>query len=101
MVGSAKRDRSNQSFDRPAVLDETRCQVIEQLRVRRFFTEGSEVRRRVDQSATKVVQPDAIDDDASHQRVPAVRQKLRIAQSPSGRWNVLVVKRNCLAEVEH
>src|SRR5258706_11860468 len=66
-----------QLFERPAILDETRPQIIQKLRMRRWLRARSEVVRRADNSLPEMVQPYAIDDHARGERVIRADDLLR------------------------
>ena len=68
LIGGREHDLAVQPFERPAVGDEARGQVVEQLRMGRLLALGAEIAGRLDQRLAEVPAPDAIDDDAGGER---------------------------------
>src|SRR5439155_22469357 len=60
LIRTRTHDQPMQLFQRPAVLDEPRCQIIQKLRMRRRLRARAEVVRRADNSLPEMMQPYAI-----------------------------------------
>jgi hypothetical protein len=65
-----------QLLQRPALTDETGCQVIQQVGMRRGIGAKAEIARRPNQTGAEELQPDAVDDDASGQRIVGTGNRL-------------------------
>ena len=69
LVGLRSDDLANQLLERPALRDEPRCQMIEQLGVARLLAGGAEVVDGGDDAAAEEPAPDAVDQHAGGERV--------------------------------
>src|SRR5207247_2418876 len=81
LSGAQVRRRRNdvpmQLLDGPAMLHEPRGQPVEQFRVRRLAAHFSEVVRRGNQSATKMLLPDTVDEHTGSQGIIGADQPAR------------------------
>src|ERR1043166_1261670 len=66
-----------QLLQRPAFLDKSPRQPIEQLRMARLLTQMPEVARRADESASEMILPNAIHNNAWGERIVRAREPLR------------------------
>ena len=57
--------------------DKIACEPVEQFGMRRTLTHDAEVRRRADEAATEMVQPDAVDQHPRDERVCAAGEPAR------------------------
>ena len=79
LIRRRQHDLLAEPLQRPAVLDEARREIVEQLRMRRLFALRAEIARRGDEGLPEVPAPDAIDDDARGE--PGASLKMRSASS--------------------
>src|SRR5207244_2807823 len=77
-----EHDSADQILDRPAVLDETQGQLVEQFGVRGPIPLGTEVVDAAHQSLAQEVLPDAVDQHACRERVRGVRHPPGQLQPP-------------------
>ena len=59
-------------FQTPVRFDETRSEIVDELRVRRVATTITEIARRSDDASAKVIVPDSVDDRAREEHVAPV-----------------------------
>src|SRR5687767_11537825 len=76
-----------QTLQPPAAFDELGSEPIEQLRMRRPRTLKTKIAGRSNDPATEVILPDAIDQDASSQRIGRAGQPVGQCQASTGRLN--------------
>ena len=70
-------------FDGAALFVETRCQVIQQFRMRRLRAEPAKVVRGGDDAAAEHMMPQAIHDNARSQRIVLMREARGQLQTPA------------------
>ena len=66
-----------QPFQRPAIRDESRSEIVEQFRMRRLFTHRAELTRRRHKPAAKMMPPHSVHDDARGERSGVLDDRLR------------------------
>ena len=90
-VDSGSHDQPVEPFQVPSAVGELGGQPVEQHGVSRFFAPLAELAGRVDQAASEVVHPDAIDQGAADQGMTATGQPPGPRQAASGGRSFLVV----------
>jgi hypothetical protein len=74
--------RAVEALDRPAILDKVRSQPVQQALVRGLRPERSQIVRRGNETAPKVVRPDAVDDGSGSQRVARIDDPMGERRAP-------------------
>ena len=80
-----------QPFQAPALADQFIGQPVEQFGVGWAAAEDAEIRRRIDEPAAEMIQPDAIGEHTADQRVLAVDKMPRVSE-PSARAGSLWIR---------
>ena len=87
-----------QGFHRPALFDQSPCQIVQQRLVRRLFASQSEVGRRAYECRAEVLQPDAIDEHSSKQRVVSTgnpASEFQLSQVQANHWGTTSGNTSC------
>src|SRR5262245_29844862 len=77
LIRTRKQDQAMHGLDRPAALDKTRRQKIQQLRVSGTLADRTPVVGRTHQALVEMPLPDAVDHDARGQRMRGTGQPAR------------------------
>ena len=75
--GLRHHEKSDRFLDRPAVLNKTRCEEIEQLRMRRYFAESAKIIYGTDQTTAEKMIPNPVHHDPRCQRIGGTRHLVR------------------------
>src|SRR5690606_22145970 len=80
-IRATQYQRANQLFLRPAIVHEAGGEMVEQFRMGRNFSSGTEVVDAADDPLAEQLLPDAVDDNASSQWITSVGQPVSELQA--------------------